>query len=256
MLRALSEHLPKESFLYLGDTARLPYGTKSPETIRRYASQTTNILIDHEIKMMVVACYTASAHALDHLSKTFPALPIIGVIEPGAAAAVATSRHNRIAVIATEGTVNAAIYDQAIHRLEPTARIVSAPAPLFVSLAEEGLTSGPIVELVAHHYLDPLFSVPYEERSDCLVLGCTHFPALRAAVQSVVGPDVALVDSATTTAQAVSACLKEHCLASPGKTKPTIRYLVTDAPERFARVAATFLPWAIPAGDVELVDLS
>ncbi len=256
VLRTLSETLPNESFLYLGDTARLPYGTKSPETIRRYAQQTANILIEHNIKMLVIACNTASAHALDHLKKIFPDLPIIGVIEPGATAAVAASRSNKIAVIATEGTVSAGIYDRAIHRLSPSAQIVSAPTPLFVPLAEEGLLEGPIVEQIARYYLEPLFSVPQDKRCDCLVLGCTHFPALRSTIQTVVGDGVALVDSASTTAQAVKKRLLEHSLNAPDGTSRTLRYLVTDAPERFARTAAIFLPWSLSLNDVKLVDLS
>lgn len=256
VLRVLSESLPEESFLYLGDTARLPYGTKSPETICRYALQTAQILAECGIKMLVIACNTASAHALDHLQQAFPDIPVIGVIEAGARAAVTASRNGRIAVIGTEGTIRAAMYDQAIHRLEPAIRITSAAASLFVPLAEEGLTEGPIATMIAHHYLDPLFCVPEDKRSDCLVLGCTHFPTLTSTVQAVVGPDVTLVDSASTTARMVKEALKKSSCSSSGNSTRIIRYLATDAPERFARVAATFLPWSIRASDVELIDLS
>ena len=159
VLRALSEALPAQDFIYLGDTARLPYGTKSPDTVSRYSLQCAQALLRRGIGALVVACNTASASALGALSARYPELPVIGVIEPGAEAAIATSSSQHIAVIATEGTINGGAYQTEIRRRNPGARVLSRACSLFVALAEEGWTSGPVAEGVAHRYLDPLFSV-------------------------------------------------------------------------------------------------
>ncbi|WP_142848809.1 glutamate racemase [Telmatospirillum sp. J64-1] len=255
VLRALRRRLPHEDLIYLGDTARLPYGTKSPETVRNYAVQAARLLVERNVKMLVVACNTASAHALEALRAEFPHLPVIGVVEPGASAACAASLSGRILVIATESTVQAGAYDQAIRRLRPDARVASRPCPLFVSLAEEGLTEGEIAEAVARHYLDPLLAPDRPDRPDCLVLGCTHFPAMATTLAKVAGPGIILVDSASTTAESVAAALSTHDLAGTHERPGRLRYLATDAPGRFARVAATFLPWSLDSEAIELVDL-
>ncbi|AOV18454.1 glutamate racemase [Acidihalobacter aeolianus] len=252
VLRALRQRLPKEDLLYLGDMARLPYGTKSPQTVARYACQAAEVLVGRGIKLLVVACNTASALALDALRERFPALPVIGVLEPGAAAACAATRSGRIAVIATESTVRGGAYARAIAALRPDAAVSSAACPLFVSLAEEGWHDGPVVEAVARHYLEPLLETA---APDVLVLGCTHFPVFTATLKTLVGPQTALVDSASTTAETVAAILTREDLANAASRAGGSRYLTTDAPERFARVAAAFLDPEQAPTQVELVDL-
>ena len=253
VMRALMARLPHESFVYLGDTARLPYGSKSADTVTRYAVQCARALMTHDIKLLVVACNTASSTALPALARALAPTPVIGVIEPGAEAAVAAAPNGRIAVIATEGTVKGGAYQRAIHARAPKARVTQQPCPLFVALAEEGLTQGPIPELVARRYLDPLLS--QAAHPDCLVLGCTHFPALANVIARVAGPDIALVDSAATTAAAVDALLTAKGLAHGSAPAKPPRFLATDAPERFARVGEIFLGRKIAPESVEQVDL-
>lgn len=254
---ALREHMPHESLIYLGDTARLPYGTKSLSTVTRYSIQAARVLVDQGVKMLVVACNTASALALDDLSLEFMDIPVIGVLKPGADAACLGSRGGRIAVVSTESTASHGAYEREIRRLRPEAQVVSRPCSVFVALAEEGWTRGPVAEAVAHEYLDPLFrnDGPPESRPDCLVLGCTHFPPLKETLQKVVGPDVLIVDSARTTAEAVHAELrKRHLLCADG-SEATLRLMATDSPGRFARVAANLIPEHHLPEKIELVDL-
>ena len=252
VMRALVERLPHESFVYLGDTARLPYGSKSADTVRRYAVQCARALMQHRIKLLVVACNTASATALPALADVLQPVPVLGVIEPGAEAAVKAAPSGRIAVIATEGTVKGGAYQRAIHARNPAAVVTQQACPLFVALAEEGLTEGPIVELAAKRYLDPVLA---GASPDCLVLGCTHFPVLKKTIARICGPGVTLVDSAETTALATERLLNERGLARADGTR-TLRFLATDAPERFARVGELFLGAKIAPDDVELVDLN
>jgi glutamate racemase len=252
VMRALMAHLPNESFVYLGDTARLPYGTKSADTVTRYAVQCANAVGRHGIKLLVVACNTASAVAMDALHGILGETPVIGVIEPGADAAVASAATGRIAVIATESTVKGGAYVRAIGARNPDAKVIQKPCPLFVALAEEGLTEGPIPESIGRHYLEPL--IGGADKPECLVLGCTHYPALAKIIGAVAGPSVKLVDSAETTAKAVAKLLDERGLRR--QTAPDApRFLATDAPERFARVGQIFLCKKISPDDVELVDL-
>jgi len=256
VLRALLEVLPGEHFLYLGDTARLPYGTKSAESIRRYALQAAAALRQRGVKCLVVACNTASAVALDALTAEFAPVPVLGVVEPGAAAACAATRSGRIAVVATESTVRGGAYQAAIHRLRPDAIVAARACPLFVALAEEGWTEGPVVEGVVHRYLDDLFGGDPASRPDTLVLGCTHFPVLAPAIHRVLGADVAIVDSAATTAAALAQALDQQGLRRPGVTGlGSVGLLATDDAERFARVGGTFLGRPLEAADVEVVDL-
>ncbi|WP_158046670.1 glutamate racemase [Skermanella pratensis] len=257
VLRALRERLPTEQLLYLGDTARLPYGTKSPETIARYAVQAAGLLVERGIKLLVVACNTASAHALDALRDAYPGIEVTGVIEPGAEAACAASASGRIAVIATESTARAGAYEAAIRRIRGDAEVATRACSVFVALAEEGWLDGPVAEAAARRYLAPLFADPEPGFGpDTLVLGCTHFPLLRPVLETVVGPGVILVDSARTTADKVALMLDRAGVASRGTHFPAeIRLLATDAPDRFARVAANFLPFPITPAMVELVDL-
>ncbi len=252
VMRALMERLPGESFVYLGDTARLPYGSKSADTVTRYAVQCARALTAHDIKLLVVACNTASSTALPALTEALAPIPVIGVIEPGAEAAVAAAPTGRIAVIATEGTVRGGAYERAILARQSDAQVTQQACPLFVALAEEGMISGQVPELVAKQYLDSMLA---SAQPECLVLGCTHFPALKETIARVAGPKVTLVDSAATTAKAVERLLTERGLARSGGTPEPPRFLATDAPERFARVGEIFLGRKIPAGSVELVDL-
>jgi glutamate racemase len=251
VMRALKARLPGESFLYLGDTARLPYGTKSPETVTRYAVQAARALLAHDIKLLVVACNTASAAALPTLIESLAPLPVVGVIEPGAAAAVAAAPAGPIAIIATEGTVKGGAYVRATQAIAPDMPVVQQAAPLFVALAEEGLRQGEIARLVAERYLTPLLATL--PRPKGLVLGCTHFPLLKDVIGAVAGPDVAIIDSAETTAKAVEAILREKNLLAQGAGSS--RFLCTDAPGRFAHLGQIFLGEAIDPGAVTLVDL-
>jgi glutamate racemase len=256
VLKALAGELSGEQFIYLGDTARLPYGTKSAETVTRYTLRAAEALREHGIKALIVACNTASAASLPAIRERMGATPVIGVVEPGAEAACRISKSGHIAVIGTEGTVRGGAYQEAIHRLRPDARVNARSTQLFVALAEEGMNEGPIAIAVARHYLDALFEAGSSQGSvpDTLVLGCTHFPMLAGAIRAAIGPSVRMVDSAATTAKAVSDRLGLALRASSGR-RTSVRFLATDSPDRFARVGSRFLGQTIPASDVELVDL-
>lgn len=260
VLKALMTQLPREQFVYLGDTARLPYGTKSPETVARYALQAAEALAEYGVKCLVIACNTATSAGLETIKAHIENVPVVGVIEPGARAACAASRSGHIAVIATEGTVRGGAYQRAILGIRAHARVDAEPAPLFVALAEEGLHEGPIAESIAVHYLKPMFSPRPGSSSvpDTLVLGSTHFPMLAGAIRRVVGPEVRVVDSAATTAASVEALLRGAGLArvADDSANPArVRLLATDGRERFARVGSRFLARAITPDEVELVDL-
>jgi glutamate racemase len=258
VLRALRAALPGERFVYLGDTARLPYGTKSRDSIVRYSLQAARALVARDIKCLVVACNTASAVALQSLREAFAPLPVLGVVEPGAEAGCRASRSGRIAVIATDGTVRGGAYQDAIKRLRPDADVTARACPLFVALAEEGWIDGDIAIAVAHRYLDDLFRAPPPSlRPDTLVLGCTHFPVLIEPLREVVGPEVAIVDSAVTTANALSAALGETSSTTQSSQRiGAITLLATDSRERFARVGSVFLGETLRMEDVELIDLN
>jgi glutamate racemase len=256
VLRALLKKLPGEDFVYLGDTARLPYGTKSPGSIRQYSLQAARLLRRRGVKCLVVACNTASATALDALTAEFAPVPVIGVLEPGAAAACAATRSRRIAVLATEGTVRGGAYQAAIARRLPDAVVTARACPLFVALAEEGWIDGPIVTAVIHRYLDDVFVAGAPAaHPDTLVLGCTHFPVLAPALRDVLGAAVAIVDSAATTAAALADVLRQRDLLRPAGGHGTVKLLATDGAERFARVGAGFLGRPLQPADVEIVDL-
>jgi glutamate racemase len=252
VLRALRAVMPAEDFIYLGDTARLPYGTKSAATVARYSLQCAAALMTHGIRCLVVACNTASASALDTLRLRYPDIPVIGVIEPGARAAVAASRSQHIAVIGTEGTIWGGAYQAAIHRLNPLARVAALPASLIVALAEEGWTHGPIAEAVARRYLEPLFAADGSASPDTLVLGCTHFPALAGAIRNVVPTQLSIVDSAETTARVVASQLSVNRASGAAGS---VRWLATDGAARFARASGTFLGESLHAEQIEIIDL-
>jgi glutamate racemase len=251
VMRALMARLPRESFVYLGDTARLPYGTKSADTVRRYAVQAARALVERGVKLIVIACNTASV-SLPQVAEALSPLPVIGVIEPGARAALAAAPEGPIAIIATEGTVRGGTYRAAIRTQGSDVPIVQQACPLFVPLAEEGLVEGPIVDAVIARYLGPLLATM--PRPKALLLGCTHYPVLKTAIAKAAGGDIALVDSAVTTADAVADLIAARGLAG-GAATPTLKFLATDAPDRFARVGEIFLGQPIDPGLVELIDL-
>ena len=250
VLRQIFARLPREHTVYLGDTARVPYGTRSGEVVTRYALQSGKHLAAHQIKLLIIACNTVSAHSLPALTKAMP-VPVLGVIEPGARAAAARTKGGTIAILGTPATVASGAYQAALRRLAPGAKVIARACPLFVPLAEEGWIDGEVPRLVAERYLADL------RRSgvDTVLLGCTHYPLLARAISQVVGPDVAVVDGAEATAQAALELLESRGLARPEGAGPARhRTLCTDLPERFRGVAERFLGRALES--VELVDLA
>lgn len=235
VVHALLEALPAEDVLYLGDTGRQPYGTKSAETIVRYSLENAEFLIARDVKMVVVACNSASAVALDAV-RARAGVPVVGVIEPGAAAAARVSATRRVGVVGTDATIAAGAYTRALRGLAPDVEVYSRSCPLFVPLAEEGWTTGPVPLQVAETYLGTLSRAGI----DALVLGCTHYPLLRDVIAEVMGPGVALIDSAEETARAVA-----EALAGAGTARREGRgrasFVVTDVPDRFVRVGRRFL---------------
>ena len=255
VLRALRASLPRESTLYLGDTARLPYGTKSADSVLRYSLQASDLLVKRGIKLLVVACNTASAVSLERLREHLAPLPVVGVVEPGADAAVASSARQRHLVLATEATVSRGAYTQAIRARSPQAHVEEVACSLLVALAEEGWSDGPIAESVVAQYVARFFDRPAHERPDSIILGCTHFPLLAGAIRAAVGPAPQIIDSASTTARVVAATLEEARALASGSQPARLRLLATDGPARFARLGARFLGEPLAETDVELVDL-
>jgi glutamate racemase len=235
---AIFERLPHDATIYFGDTARVPYGPKSAETVRRYSLEILVWLLAQGVKAVVVACNTSTAHALEALERASP-VPVIGVIEPGARAAVAAAGGRPIGVIGTAGTIASGAYERAIRRLAPSAEIVTRACPLFVPLVEEGWFAHPATRLVAEEYLAPLKA----RAVGSLVLGCTHYPLLAPLLGELVGPDVRLIDSAAETASAVAEVLAERGLEAPADSGAPAghRFAVNDDPERFRSVGARFL---------------
>lgn len=253
VLKALREALPAEHLVYLGDTARLPYGTKSPQSISRYALQATESLLTRGIKLLVVACNTASAVALDALTNKLAPLPVVGVVEPGAMAAVAARPAGRHVVLATEATVRLGAYTAAIRRRDAQADVSEIACEMLVALAEEGWTGGDIATAIVRRYLQPVFDSGADP--DALILGCTHFPILRPAIESVVDTGTAIVDSASTTADAVRTMLESSGRAAPMAQSGRLELLATDGATRFARIGGQFLGEPLTADDIEIVDL-
>ena len=250
VLKAVRERLPGEHLVYLGDTARLPYGTKSPASIERYARQATARLLDEDIKLLVVACNTASAVALESLRAAVAPLPVIGVVEPGSKAAVAARPGGTHLVLATETTVRLGAYRNAVAGMDPDARVRELPCELLVALAEEGWTHGAEAESIVRRYLDIVADSGYEP--DSIILGCTHFPLLRDAIAACAASGTSIVDSAETTALVVEEALGAHAERSG---TGSLKLLATDGATRFARVGGRFLGEQLDASDVELVDL-
>lgn len=256
VLRALREVMPDEPMLYLGDTARLPYGTKSADTVCHYALNACAILVEQGIKSLVVACNTATAVALEAIEAQFPMLPVMGVIQPGAAASLTVSSKGPVVVLATESTVKGHAYQKVLKMLAPEREVIEWPCQLLVALAEEGWCEGALVEAILQEIIAPLMEQLNGQRPACFLLGCTHFPVLKTALQKVLGDSTVIIDPANTVARNVFNLLSERNLLVEGTgSKRTTRFLATDGVERFSRVAKIFLGEQVPVDAVELVSL-
>jgi glutamate racemase len=236
---AIMRQLPGESLIYFGDTARVPYGPKSPETVRRYSHEIAAFLLEQGVKAIVVACNTATAHALPMLEAELP-VPVIGVVGPGARAAVKGTRNGHIGVIGTAGTIRSGAYVRAIHAESPDAKVTALACPLFVPLVEEGWTNHDVTWVVAEEYLAPLLS----DDVDTLVLGCTHYPLLKGIIGEIVGRDVRLIDSAEETAADTRRMLAENDIAST-RSEGEYRFVASDDPTQFFALGQRFFGDAI-----------
>ena len=234
--------LPAEGLIYFGDTARVPYGPKAPSTVRRYSREIASFLEREGVKAIVVACNTATAHALTALRAELH-VPVIGVIEPGARAAVAATRSGNVGVIGTAGTIRSGAYERAIRELAPDARITVQPCPLFVPLVEEGWLDKDATRLVAEEYLEPLIDAGV----DSVVLGCTHYPLLKPMLAAVLGNGVRLIDSAAETAAETRRILAERALEAPSTDEPLRRFVASDDSSQFLRLGQRFLGRALDA---------
>lgn len=241
VMAAIGRLLPAESLIYLGDTARVPYGTKSAQTVVRYAKECAHFLVERGVKAIVIACNTASAFALPELANCFD-IPILGVVEPGTACALGVSTRKVIGVIGTAGTIASNAYGDALKARSPGVRVVSRACPLFVPLVEEGWMDGSVVESIVDRYLEGM----REEGIDTLILGCTHYPLLKDVIGRRLGGGIGLVDSAETTACELERLLKDKGLAATGQSKPVSRIYVTDLPRRFETIARRFLGGDLP----------
>ncbi len=252
VVRALRAALPQEDIVYLGDTARVPYGTRAPDTVVKYAIGCTKYLVGRGVKAIVIACNTVSAVAPERLRVEFD-LPILGVIEPSARAAVAATKRGKIGVLATAATIASGAYTRAVSTMSTRCEVVGQAAPLLVPLAEEGWTEGEVPRLAAQRYLEPLAKA----KVDVIVLGCTHYPLLRHVLEAetlaLCGVDTRVIDSASAVAQDVHAFLEGRGLARGGTGRGSLSLTVTDVPKTFATVAARFL--GEEAHDVAQVDL-
>lgn len=242
--RALMRRLPGESLVYVGDTARVPYGPKSPDTVRRYALQIGEWLVEQGVKAIVVACNTATAHALPALREAVP-VPVVGVIEPGARAAARSTSAGPVGIVATSGTIASGAYTRALHDSAPHVEVVPVACPLFVPLVEEGWIDHPATRLIAHEYLEPLRKAGV----DTVVLGCTHYPLLCDVIAAELGTQVALIDSAEETAAEVATLLGATDALAPVESQPRHRIVASDAPQHFLVLGSRFLDR--PIQDVE-----
>lgn len=240
VVRALMEGLPLEHIIYFGDTARVPYGVKSIETIRRYATQITEFLLEQEVKALIVACNTMSAVAYGVIEDLSP-VPLLGVVDAGARGAVAVTKNKRVGIIGTPATINSSTYVKAIKKYDPEIEIFSQPCPLFVPLAEEGWLDHTVTRLTAQEYLKPVIA----QNIDTLVLGCTHYPLLKPLLQEVIGSSIRLVDSAQAIREQTHKLLDEHNLLNQQPGPPEYRFYVTDVPLRFKEIGARFLGRAL-----------
>lgn len=249
VLKEILNAMPGEDTIYLGDTARVPYGTKSAETVTRYSFENAKFLLKFDIKLLVVACNTASAYCLPQLKKEL-SIPVIGVIEPGAKKAVEVTKAKRIGIIGTEGTIRSGAYFDAIKTIDQSIAVFTQPCPLFVPLAEEGWTNNQIARMTAHAYLNDI----KKQWIDALILGCTHYPLLKSIISDVMGNTVTLIDSGHETAAEVAKCLMEkNLLKTISSGESCHRFFVTDSPERFRQVGSRFMGTRL--NNVELVNL-
>lgn len=236
VLKEIFNALPHESALYLGDTARVPYGIRSAETVMRYSYENTGFLVSRGIKLLIIACNTASAVSLEKIKESL-SIPVIGVIEPGAKAAVRATKNKRVGVIGTEATINSNAYSRSIKAFDPDIEVIGLPCPLFVPLVEEGFTDNEIATMIANNYLRGL----RDKDIDTLVLGCTHYPLLKGVISKVMGRDLALIDSAIETVRELKETLAKTGLENLSLDNITRRFYVTDSPERFIKVGEKFL---------------
>ncbi len=249
VVKAVHASLPAEQIIYFGDTARVPYGSKSQFMIRKYAQDDTAVLMKYQPKMIIVACNTVSALAFDVVEETGKNIPVLGVLEAGAELAVRYTRNKRIGVIGTRATVASNAYPCAINRLDPDIEVCSSPCPLFVPLAEEGYTSHPAAEMIAEEYLRQLI----DHGIDTLVLGCTHYPILKRLIGKIIGPDISIVDSAEAVARKTREMLGEQDLLNSTESTMKPHLLVSDLPQKFKSLCELFLGREVP--DVELVEV-
>jgi glutamate racemase len=236
VVRALLEQLPNENIVYFGDTARVPYGSKSPQVVREYTVDDTDFLLSKDVKMIVVACNTVSAVALDVVQKRAN-LPVTGVIIPGAKAAAEATKNNRIGVIGTHATITSNAYSNELKRIQKSAHVFGKACPLFVPLVEEGWLDSKASELIADEYLFPLTI----EKIDTLILGCTHYPLLKKTITKAMKNSVTLIDSGEAAAGEVERMLDEHHLCNTNKDHPNVQFFVSDAPEKFTQIGERFL---------------
>lgn len=249
VLSALREALPQESFIYLGDTARLPYGTKSQDTVKQYAVQMARLLVERRIKALVIACNTATTAALPHLQHILTDIPVLGVVAPGAAAAVAATKNKRIAVLATETTIASNAYQKLIASQLPEAIISTRACSVLVALAEEGMVDNTIALEALKHYLGGITG------EDAVLLGCTHFPVFKPLLIHLLPKGITVVDSADATARSLYNVLNDkNLLNDKPSVHSKVRYLVTDSVTRFQNVGEIFLGERIELNDIELVD--
>jgi len=248
VVKELIRNLPGEDIVYLGDTARVPYGTKSGRTVIAYSRSNTEFLISKGIKLLVVACNTASSVSIPSLRAEFD-MPVLGVIEPGTKKAVEVTNKNKIGVIGTPSTINSGAYTKAIENLNPDIKVISEACPLFVPLADEGWVEGEIVEGIAKEYLNPI----KDSGIDVLVLGCTHYPLLKNMIQKIVGDEITLVDSAQETASQIKQILVKKDLLNDSKTPSERDFYLTDVSDTFISVAGRFLGEKIDK--IEMVDI-
>jgi len=236
VLKEIIRMLPRENTIYLGDTARVPYGTRSPETVIRYSFENTKFLSTKEIKLLVIACNTASSISLDAIKKSV-SIPVIGVIEPGAKAAVKATRNKRVGIIGTDATIMSNAYTNVIKALDERIEIYGIPCPLFVPLVEEGWTEGNIATLVAKEYLKGI----KEKGIDTLVLGCTHYPLLKKVISEVMGRGIRLIDSAVEISDEITKTLEALKIIRKEGNRPVRKFYVTDAPQKFLKLGERFL---------------
>jgi glutamate racemase len=234
VMKEIIREMPDENIIYLGDTARVPYGTRSPETVIKYSLENALFLMSRGIKVLVVACNTSSSVSLPLLKDSLP-VPVVGVVEPGARAAVAATRNKKVAVIGTETTVNTGAYEQAIKALDGSVKVSGIACPLFVPLIEEGWIAGEVVALTAEKYLSSISS----NGADSLVLGCTHYPMIKNVIADTV--KIPLIDSAVETAKEVKRELEQDGMFRKDRSEARREFFVTDAPEKFARTGERFL---------------